>query len=192
MRPKSREELLTLAAENYEKLNQLIESVPIEQREATFDFDEAFLEKKKETHWRRDQTIKDVLIHLYEWHCLLLKWVTHNQLDEAISFIPEPYNWRTIPEMNRGFTKKHKSTTLEQATDWFKNSHEEVMRLVQSFDNDQLFQKNQYPWVGNTTLGSYFVSSTSSHYDWAIKKIKQSQKQKQKTKAVNAEKEQKK
>ena len=164
MRPKSKEELLILAAENYEKLQQLIDSIPEEQREATFDFEEVFLEKKKEAHWRRDQTIKDVLIHLYEWHSLLLKWVKSNQLGESVSFLPDPYNWRTTAEMNRAFTKKHQSTTLRQASD------------------DQLFQKNQYYWVGNTTLGSYFVSATSSHYDWAIKKIKQSQKQKRKQK----------
>lgn len=105
MRPKSKEELLILAAENYEKLQQLIDSIPEEQREATFDFEEVFLEKKKEAHWRRDQTIKDVLIHLYEWHCLLLKWVTDNQMGEAVPFLPEPYNWRTTAEMNRAFTK---------------------------------------------------------------------------------------
>ena len=182
MRPKSKEELLILAAENYEKLQQLIDSIPEEQREATFDFEEVFLEKKKEAHWRRDQTIKDVLIHLYEWHSLLLTWVKSNQLGEGVSFLPEPYNWRTTAEMNRGFTKKHQSTTLRQASDWLKESHAEVMLLAKTFDDDQLFQKNQYSWVGNTTLGSYFVSATSSHYDWAIKKIKQSQKQKQKQK----------
>lgn len=32
------------------------------------------------------------------------------------------------------------------------------------------FQKKVYKWVGGSTLGSYFVSATSSHYDWAIKK----------------------
>ena len=185
MRPKSKEELLILAAENYEKLQQLIDSIPEEQREATFDFEEVFLEKKKEAHWRRDQTIKDVLIHLYEWHCLLLKWVTDNQMGEAVPFLPEPYNWRTTAEMNRAFTKKHQSTTLQQATDWLNESHEEVMLLAKNFDDDQLFQKKQYSWVGNTTLGGYFVSATSSHYDWAIKKIKQSQRQKQKQKGTN-------
>ncbi|MGG5338669.1 hypothetical protein IGJ48_001364 [Enterococcus pernyi] len=182
MRPKSKEELLILATKNFEKLQQLIDSIPVEQREATFDFEEVFLEKRKEAHWRRDQTIKDVLIHLYEWHSLLLTWVKSNQLGEGVSFLPEPYNWRTTAEMNRGFTKKHQSTTLRQASDWLKESNAEVMLLAKTFDDDQLFQKNQYSGVGNTTLGSYFVSATSSHYDWAIKKIKQSQKQKQKQK----------
>ena len=36
--------------------------------------------------------------------------------------------------------------------------------------HEELFSKKVYKWVGGSTLGSYFVSSTSSHYDWAIKK----------------------
>ncbi|MCI9384608.1 MAG: ClbS/DfsB family four-helix bundle protein, partial [Lachnospiraceae bacterium] len=37
---------------------------------------------------------------------------------------------------------------------------------------EELFSKGVYKWVGTSTLGSYFVSTTSSHYDWAMKKLK--------------------
>lgn len=50
------------------------------------------------------------------------------------------------------------------------------MSLAEEFDNAELFENKKFDWTGNTTLGSYFISSTASHYDWAIKKIKQSQK----------------
>ena len=46
------------------------------------------------------------------------------------------------------------------------------MELVDGFTNEELFTKNIFNWTGATTLGSYCVSSTSSHYDWAIKKLK--------------------
>ena len=55
-------------------------------------------------------------------------------------------------------------------------THNKVMALAETFSNDQLFSKNEYKWVGGTVLGSYFVSATSSHYDWAIKKLKAHQK----------------
>lgn len=32
--------------------------------------------------------------------------------------------------------------------------------------------KNIFDWTGTTTFGSYCVSATSSHYDWAMKKLK--------------------
>ena len=47
-----------------------------------------------------------------------------------------------------------------------------VVLEIQTMSNDELFQKNVYDWVGGSTIGSYFVSVTSSHYDWAMKKIK--------------------
>ena len=51
-------------------------------------------------------------------------------------------------------------------------SHEQVMELAESFTNEELFSKGVYKWVGTSTLGSYFVSNLSSHYNWALKKLK--------------------
>ncbi|EUJ59890.1 hypothetical protein MCOL2_05518 [Listeria fleischmannii FSL S10-1203] len=47
---------------------------------------------------------------------------------------------------------------------------------MEPFSNNELFQKGAVSWSGGTTLGSYFISTTSSHYDWAIKKLKKHQK----------------
>lgn len=46
--------------------------------------------------------------------------------------------------------------------------------LAASFDFsiEDLFDKGRFDWTGTTTLGSYFVSATSSHYDWALKKLR--------------------
>ena len=46
------------------------------------------------------------------------------------------------------------------------------MNVIMEMSNEELFQKNVYDWVGGSTIGSYFISVTSSHYDWAMKKIK--------------------
>ncbi len=51
-------------------------------------------------------------------------------------------------------------------------SHRDVMALADTFSDEELFQKGVFEWVGGSTLGSYFVSNTSSHYNWAIKKLK--------------------
>ena len=74
------------------------------------------------------------------------------------------------------FGKKHQKTTLEEATRLLAQSHREVLELVEDFSTDELFTKGIYKWTGGTSLGSYFVSSTSSHYDWALKKLKAHQK----------------
>ncbi len=169
-RPTSKTDLMTAAADNYRKLNALIDGLT--EKELTTEFDFAADEKKKEAHWKRDKNLRDVLIHLYEWHQLLLSWVQANQNGEEKPFLPRPYNWKTYGEMNVFFWKKHQNTSLEDAKEMLDQSHREIMQLAETFSNEELFSKGVYKWVGGSTLGSYFVSNTSSHYDWAMKKLK--------------------
>ena len=65
-RAATKEELINNAKENYEKLNLLISKLNEEELNTSFDFSKD--EKKKEAHWKRDKNLRDILIHLYEWH----------------------------------------------------------------------------------------------------------------------------
>lgn len=53
-----------------------------------------------------------------------------------------------------------------------KKSHENVLKLIDGFSDQELFTKQFFNWTGTTSLGSYCISATSSHYDWAIKKLR--------------------
>lgn len=169
-RPTTKTDLLNAAAAGYEKLNALIAERTEEELSTPFDFSKD--EKKKEAHWRRDKNLRDVLVHLYEWHRLLLDWVEANQNGEERPFLPEPYNWRTYGDMNVEFWQKHQQTSLEAAKEMLEKSHRDVMALAESFSNEELFSKGVFKWGGGNALGSYFVSVTSSHYEWAMKKLK--------------------
>ena len=120
----------------------------------------------------RDKNVRDVLVHLYEWHCLLLNWIQTNTNGKPAPFLPAPYNWKTYPQMNVAFWEKHQNTSYTDAEAMLKKTHKEVMALIELFSNEDLFSKGAFDWTGTTTLGSYCVSATSSHYDWAIKDIK--------------------
>ncbi len=169
-RPTTKTELISAAEENYRKMNQLIGALTEKELETPFDFSKD--EKKKEAHWKRDKNLRDILVHLYEWHMLLLKWVSANQSGENKPFLPEPYNWKTYGKMNEEFWKKHQSTSLSEAAELLRKSHAEVIALAEEFSDEELFTKGAFKWVGGSTLGSYFISNTSSHYDWAMKKLK--------------------
>ncbi len=173
-RPTTKAQLLQAAKGNFEKLNQLIDSMTDKELTTTFDFSKDI--KKKEAHWQRDKCVRDILIHLYEWHRLLLNWVKANRQGEKTSFLPQPYTWKTIADMNMVFFNQHQSTSFAEAKQLFFKTHEEVIAMIETFDDKQLFTKAYFDWTGTTSLGSYCVSSTSSHYDWAMKKIKAHQK----------------
>lgn len=170
-RASTKYDLITDANDKFNKLWKLINTMSDEEQNATFDFGNDF--NKKEAHWARDKNVRDVLIHLYEWHQLLLAWVKANQNGEARQFLPEPYNWKTYAQMNVGFWEKHQSTPYEKSKDILMESHANVMEMIDTFTNDEIFVKNLFLWTGTNTLGSYCVSVTASHYDWAMKKIKQ-------------------
>lgn len=167
-KPASKSDLINAATVNYEEMNELISSLTEKELSTPFEFDD----KKKEAHWKRDKNLRDVLIHLYEWHQLLIDWISANENGKNKPFLPEPYNWRTYGDMNVWFFQKHQDTTLEEAKEMLEKSHNEVMNLIETFTNEELFSKGIYEWTGTGTLGSYFVSNTSSHYNWAIKKLK--------------------
>ena len=169
-RPTTKTELIQAAAEKYEELNKMISSLSKGELDTLFDFTK--MKSKTQAHWGRDKNLRDILIHLYEWHQLLLDWVAANRKGENRPFLPEPYNWKTYGDMNMEIWRKHQNTTLDQAKTMLEQSHRETMALAETFSEQELFEKGVYPWVGGSTLGSYFVSNMSSHYDWAIKKLK--------------------
>ena len=167
-RPATKPDLIAAANEQYEAMWRLIDSMSDEERDAEFRFGDG----QKEAHWARDRNVRDVLIHLYEWHQLLLTWIAANRRGEKAGFLPAPYTWKTYGEMNVGFWEKHQSTPYADAVAMLAASHQDVLAAIESFTNEELFTAKHFPWTGTTTLGSYCVSVTSSHYDWAIKKLR--------------------
>lgn len=163
-RPTTKQQLLEQSEENFKKLFALINSLTADEQEKTFLFED------------RDKNIRDVLVHLYEWHQLLLNWVESNLAGKKINFLPEPYNWKTYPQMNVEIWKKHQNTSYQESISMLQKSHAEVMRVIDTFTSEQLFTNKFFDWTGTTSVGAYCVSATSSHYDWAMKKIKKHKK----------------
>lgn len=169
-RPTTKEDAIAASEANYEKLVSLIESLTEKELSTPFDFSND--PKKKEAYWGRDKNVRDVVVHLHEWHKLILSWVSSNTSGNEAPFLPKPYNWKTYGDMNVAFWGKHQNTSQEDAMQLFALSHGNVMKLLSKFSGEELFSKGAFPWVGGSTLGSYFVSATSSHYEWALKIIK--------------------
>ena len=169
-RPTSKDELIVASARGYGKLAGFAASMTEGELAAPFDFSAD--KGKREAHWSRDENLRDVLVHLHEWHRLLLEWVNANAAGEGRPFLPEPYTWRTYGDMNIALWRKHQETPLEEARGLLEESHNAVMALVEGFSDEELFHKGRFDWTGTTTLGSYFVSATSSHYGWALMKLR--------------------
>lgn len=85
-RPTTKPDLMAAANTQFEKLWQMIDSMTEEEQNGEFNFRDDFLQKQKEAHWKRDKNLRDVLIHLYEWHQLLMNWIKANKIGEHKPF----------------------------------------------------------------------------------------------------------
>lgn len=163
-RPTNKTELLALGETNFKKLFDLIESFPNEEQSKEFP---------KGT---MNRNISDILMHLHEWHLMTTSWYTTGMKGEKPDMPAKGYTWKTMPYLNKFIWKKHKEEELESAKRKVKASYESLRKIIESHSDEELFTKKKYPWTGSTSLGSYLVSATSSHYDWARKLIKRAMK----------------
>lgn len=168
-RATTKKDLIESATIQYQKVTDILNSMTLENINKPFSFS---TEGKKEAHWMRDKNLRDVLIHLFEWHQLLLLWIESNLNNDQKPFLPLPYNWKTYGELNIEFWKKHQNTSYDESIHLFNKSHNSVMKEIDKFTNDELFSKGHFTWTGGSSLGQYCVSVTASHYEWALKKIK--------------------
>ncbi len=160
-RPTSKPELIKAANEQFARLHKLIDSMTEEEQNTIFLFED------------RDKNLRDVLVHLYEWHKMVESWHKTGTLEKGTPDVPgKGYTWKTLPDLNMEIWKKYQSTSLPDAKKLLQESHKTVMELIESHTNEELFDKSVYKWTKSTTLGAYFISATGSHYDWAMKKIK--------------------
>ena len=123
-RPKNKQELIEAANTNYEKLLSMIERRTEAEKSAPYDFLDD--EKKKEAHWRRDRNLRDVLMHLNEWHLLLLEWVKNRENGSNKPFLLEGYNWKTYGDMNMVFFRRCQNISEER--------HSNGLRFTQKSD----------------------------------------------------------
>lgn len=160
-RPQNKEQLLELSNSNYKKMFKLINS---------FDEDERI--NGKIPFEDRDKNIRDILVHLHHWHIMFLDWYKVGMSGNKPDMPAKGYTWKTIPQLNKKIWEKYQNTSYSEAIKLINASFNEVQEIILSHTNDELFEKKRYKWTGTTSLGSYLVSATSSHYDWAIKKLK--------------------
>ncbi|MDF9824645.1 hypothetical protein M2475_001199 [Breznakia sp. PF5-3] len=160
-RATNKKDLLLDAKTNYQKLMELVESFSPEEQEGTFPFED------------RDRNIRDVLVHLHEWHNMMERWYREGCIESKTPVIPrEGYNWKTTAAMNKMIWEMYQDVSLTNAKQLLAESHQKMIDIIESHTNEELYERGYYKWTKTTTLGQYFVGSTASHYDWAMKKIK--------------------
>jgi len=154
----SKTQILEQSKKEHERLEQLLATLTPEQMEAA----------GVEWTW----SVKDVLMHLYEWEQMVMRWLSASQRGETPCVPAEGYKWNQLPALNQHIYEKYHDLPLPEALEKFQASYRQVTAVIEGLSEEELFTPGRYPWMNQNALASYFASCTSSHYVWAIKEIK--------------------
>lgn len=119
--------------------------------------------------------IKDVLTHLSAWEELFLGWYQSGIRGET-PVTPAPghtWGWKSLGELNQRIYLQHKDESPAKAAQAFAASHEQVVALIQTLSEEELFTPGRYGWLGKATLAASLRANTYNHYRWATKLIRQ-------------------
>jgi hypothetical protein len=162
-RPTTAAALSEASQRNFAALLQLVDGFSREQRTAEFAFAD------------RDRNVRDVLAHLHHWHLMMLGWYADGSAGRPVHAPAPGHTWRTLPALNAEIWAQYQDVPLDQVREQLQASHDQLQALIGAQHDPELFTKKHYAWTGSTSLGAYLVSSTSSHYDWAITKLRKHQ-----------------
>jgi hypothetical protein len=119
-----------------------------------------------------DWAIKDVLTHLFDWEQRVLGWYEAGLRGE-LPHLPAPgFNWGQLPLLNQQVYEKHRNRALDDVLTEFDRSYRHIRQVIDEMPEEEMFAQGRYPWAGKWTLAQFFASSTSSHYRWARKLVR--------------------
>jgi hypothetical protein len=163
-KPSTKEELLVLCEANFTKLLHLPEGYSSEQLHK--EFPEGSL----------NRNVRDVLAHLHEWHVMFLDWYAVGMTGEKPDMPAKGYTWKMMPDLNRKINADYQQHTLAEAKELLLEYYPNIPAVIEKHADEELFTRKKYKWTGDTSLGVYLISNTSSYCDWAIKFIKKGMK----------------
>jgi len=117
-------------------------------------------------------SVKDILGHLDAWHEMFLLWESAGVVGDEIEMPAPGYTWKEIPTLNEEIYQRIKDDALALIETRFADSYARVRAVIEGYSDDDLSTKRRYKWTGSTSVLSYAVSATSSHYDWARKLVR--------------------
>lgn len=166
--PQDKNGLIEAAQEQYQALIQIIEETGTELLKTPFEVED---KPSKCATFQQGENVKDLLVHIYEWQRLQSAFVDNIRKGTPKDFIPEPYR-KNYKEMDAANWEKHRNTPLETMISLLKDSHQEMIQLMESFTEEQLFGKKVFKVTYTTTMAAYFSSVTTTPYSQSLKKIK--------------------
>jgi hypothetical protein len=112
-------------------------------------------------------SVKDVLAHLVAWEKLFLGWYKAGLQGERPA-VPAPgIGWDELDRLNRQIYERNCKRDLEEVLADFHASYAQVLAVIESMPEDEIFSPGRYEWLGENALVGPILANTANHYRWA-------------------------
>jgi hypothetical protein len=115
---------------------------------------------------------KDVVAHLAEWERMLFAWLEASQRGEKPAVPAEGYSWAKLAQLNDRIYRQFRVRPLEAVLADWRATSQQLIELVETTSEEDLFTKGRYAWTGRATLADYVRGCGADHYAWACKQIR--------------------
>jgi hypothetical protein len=112
-------------------------------------------------------SVKDVLVHLVAWERLFLGWYKAGRQGERPA-VPAPgVGWGELDRLNRQIYEQNRKRDLADVLADFHASYAQVLAVIESMPEDEIFAPGRYDWLGEQALVGPILANTANHYRWA-------------------------
>ncbi|MDH5508192.1 MAG: ClbS/DfsB family four-helix bundle protein [Anaerolineae bacterium] len=107
-------------------------------------------------------TLREVLINLSYWQQRLIGWLDADERGEEI-VLPD-LSEEGIDMLNAVGVQEKATWGIEAVLEDFKATHNKVLTVIGMLNEDDLTDKNRYPWMQGNALGPLVRACTYAHY----------------------------
>ncbi len=158
MAAKTKQQLIELSEKEFDKLHASLDGVG-EDLATTL-------------HPKDGISIKDTVLHRVHWIHLFLGWYRDGAAGKAVSTPAPGYKWNQLKEYNSKIRAETADVTWTTALSRLEQAHRELMDLLASLSEIELYGPKKYDWTNTWTIGRWAEASGPSHYRSAVKYIR--------------------
>ncbi len=117
-------------------------------------------------------TIKDTILHRVHWIDLFLGWYRDGVAGKPVHTPAPGYKWNQLKAYNAKVREETRSVPWPEARSRLETAHGDLLELIRSLDDIELYGPKKYDWTNTWTLGRWAEASGPSHYRSAAKYIR--------------------
>lgn len=114
----------------------------------------------------KGRRVADILGHLHDWHVLFAGWVAQARAGATPAYPAEGYSWEELDALNDHLYASHKDADYATLRAALIASHAEVLEILREATEQELTDREAFPWLGGSALGGVAEHCLASHYQW--------------------------